>query len=213
MAETRPLPDFMEALASGASTPGGGAAAAVAASLAAALAEMVANFTVGRPKYAAVDASMRRAAERAGMLRGRLLALTEDDEQAFAAVSAAYKLPKGSEDERAARDTAIQAALHAAMRPPLEVMRLGCEALELASEVAASGNASVVSDAGCAALLGEAGVRAAALNVLANVVLLRDVAAAHDGREAVVQLEERAAALRERTMAAVHTRMQGQTSG
>jgi glutamate formiminotransferase/formiminotetrahydrofolate cyclodeaminase len=211
MAETRPLPDFVEALASGASTPGGGAAAAVVGALAAALAEMVANFTVGRPKFAAVDASMRRAVERASMLRERLLALTEDDEQAFTAVSAAFKLPKGSEDERTARNTAIQAALHAAMRPPLEVMRLGCDVLELASEVAASGNASVVSDAGCAALMGEAAVRAAALNVLANVVLLHDAAAAHDGSEAVVQLEERAAALRERTMAAVHTRLHGQT--
>ena len=139
----------------------------------------------------------------------RLLALTEDDERAFAAVSAAYKLPKGTEDERGARDAEIQRALSAAMQPPLEVMRLGCEAMEIAGEVAAAGNPSVVSDAGCAALLGEAAVRSAALNVLANVVLLHDERTANAGRQAIVEHEARAAALREHTLAAVHARMQG----
>jgi len=208
MSEERPLPAFVAALGSGSSTPGGGAAAAVAGALAAALAEMVANFTVGRHKFADVEASMRRAVERAEELRARLLALTEDDERAFAAVSAAYKLPKGTEDERGAREAGIQRALSAAMQPPLEVMRLGCEAMEIAGEVAAAGNPSVVSDAGCAALLGEAAVRSAALNVLANVVLLHDERAASAGRQAIVQYEERAQALREHTLAAVHARMQ-----
>ena len=207
MPEARTLPDFLDALGSGEPIPGGGAAAAVAGALAVALAELVANFTVGRPKFAAVDASMRTVSARAQELRARLLALTADDERAFAQVSAAYTLPKSTEEEHAARDEAIQAALHVAMEPPLEVMRLGCEALELASEVAASGNPTVVSDAGCAALLGEAAVRAAALNVLANVVALKDTAAAQRGRGAVNQLEERAQALREHTMAAVHARM------
>ncbi len=207
MPEERSLPDFLNALGSGSSTPGGGAAAAVVGALAAALAEMVANFTVGRPKFAAVDASMRRAVERATELRDRLLALTEDDERAFASVSAAYKLPKGSDEERSAREAAIQHALSAAMRPPLEVMRLGCEAMELASEVAAAGNASVISDAGCAALFGEAAVRSAALNVLANAVLLRDEQVSAAGRDAVVEYEARAAGLREHTLAAVHARM------
>ncbi len=207
MSEERPLPEFITALGSGSSTPGGGAAAAVAGALAAALAEMVANFTVGRPKFSDVDASMRRAVQRTEDLRARLLALTEDDERAFAAVSAAYKLPKGTEEERAAREVAIQRALSAAMQPPLEVMRLGCEAMEVASEVASGGNPTVVSDAGCAALLGEAAVRSAALNVLANVVLLRDEREAGAGREAVIEYEGRAAALREHTLAAVHARM------
>jgi len=208
MPEERTLPDFIEALGSGAPSPGGGAASALVGALAAALAEMVANFTVGRPKYAAVEESMRAIAVRARELRARLLELTEEDERAFAQVSAAYRLPKGGTEERAVREEAIQAALHMAMRPPLEVMQIGCAALELATETAASGNPSVVSDAGCAALLGEAAVRAAALNVLANVVALKDETAAQSGRATVIQLEERAEALRERTMAAVHARMQ-----
>lgn len=207
MTETRQLSEFLVALGSDAPAPGGGAAAAVAGALAAALAEMVANFTVGRPKYANVDATMRQIAARAAELRERLLALTEDDESAFARVSAAYRLPKATDEERGRRDDAIQAALVAAMQPPLAVMDCACEVIELASEVASSGNATVVSDAGCAALLGEAAVRAGALNVLANVVSLRDETLAAEKRHAIIQMEERAEALRERALAAVHVRM------
>lgn len=207
MTESRQLPEFLAALGSGAPTPGGGAAAAVAGALAAALAEMVANFTVGRPKYAGVDATMRQIAVRAADLRGRLLALAEDDERAFALVSAAYRLPKATDEERERREDAIQSALAAAMQPPSGVMECACEVIELASEVASSGNATVVSDAGCAALIGEAAVRAGALNVLANVVNLRDAALAAEKRQAIIQLEERAEALRERALAAVHVRM------
>src|SRR5579884_2042491 len=97
MPEERRLPDFLEALGSGAPTPGGGAASAVAGALAAALAEMVANFTVGRPKYAEVEAGMRAIVARARTMRERLLALAEDDERAYAQVSAAYKRPKATE--------------------------------------------------------------------------------------------------------------------
>ena len=93
------------------------------------------------------------------------------------------------------------------MRPPLQMMRRVCDVLELASEMAASGNGTVVSDAGCSALLGEAAVRAAGLNVMANVVLLKDRAVADEARASIEQFEERALALRERTMAAVHARM------
>lgn len=207
MPENRPLPEFLNALGSGAPTPGGGAAAALAAGLAAALAEMVANFTVGRPKYAAVDETMRHIVARTTALRERSLILAEDDERAFAGVSAAYKLPKESEEQRRERDSAIQAALIEAMKPPFEVMECACEVLELASETASSGNSSVVSDAGCAALLGEAAVRAGALNVLANLALIRDEAVVSARRQAIIQMEERAEALRERTLAAVRARM------
>ena len=207
MSEQRSLEEFLEALGSNAPAPGGGAASALAAALAAALAEMVANFTVGRPRFQEVEETMRAAVERTRQLRAELLALIDADERAFQAVSAAYRLPKATEDEQAARDVAIQVALYGAMQPPLRVMELSCEALDLAGEMAAAGNPTVVSDAGCAALIGEAAVRAAALNVLANVILLRDHEAASQARMRVAQLEEHAAATREHTMAAVHARM------
>lgn len=207
MPDERTLEGFLEALGSSAPTPGGGAASAVAGALAAALAEMVGQLTAGRAKFAAVEEPMRRLIEQARQARSDLLALVVADERAYAAVAAAYRMPRGTDDERAARDAAVQAALLGAMRPPLDIMRRACEVLALAEEAAASGNPAVASDAGCAALLGEATVRAATLNVLANVVLLRDETMAAEARAEVVQFEERAEALRERTLAAVHARL------
>jgi formiminotetrahydrofolate cyclodeaminase len=212
MQETSSLGGFVEALGSDAPTPGGGAAAALAGALAAALAEMVARLTAGKPRFQDVDAAMRVAIEQASVARGDLFALIELDERAYAAVSAAYKLPKATPEEKAARDVAIQHALRHAMQPPLGVMRRACDVLTLAGELAASGNPSVVSDAGCAALLGEAAVRAAALNVLANVFLLRDAAEADAAKQEVTRLEEQAEALREHAMASVHARMRPQGS-
>lgn len=207
MPDERTLDGFLEALGSSAPTPGGGAGSAVAGALAAALAEMVAQLTAGRPKFAALEQPMRQLIEQARQARSDLLALVAADESAYAAVSAAYKLPRASDDQRAVREQAVQSALREAMRPPLEIMRRSCDVLALADEAAASGNPSVASDAGCAALLAEAAVRAAGLNVLANVVLLRDESAASEARAAMVGYEERAEALRERTLAAVHVRM------
>ena len=198
---------FLEALGSNAPTPGGGAASALAGALAAALAEMVAQLTVGRPKYAAVDERVRELIERLRAARNRLVQLMGDDERAFQGVSAAYKLPKGSDDERAVRDVTVQSALRDAMQPPLAVMATLCDTLALTEEIARIGNGTVASDAGCAAILGEAAVRSAALNVLANVVLLHDEAVANDARQQVASLEALAADLQQRTMATVRQRM------
>ncbi|HKB46381.1 MAG TPA: cyclodeaminase/cyclohydrolase family protein, partial [Ktedonobacterales bacterium] len=119
MSEQRTLPEFLEALGSSAPTPGGGAASALAAALAAALAEMVARLTAGRARYQEVDAAMRAVIEKAAALRAQLLVLIEEDEQAYAGVSAAFRLPKTTDDERVQRDAAVQVALVAAMQPPL----------------------------------------------------------------------------------------------
>ena len=201
------LATFLETRGSSAPAPGGGAASALAGALAAALAEMVAQLTVGRAKYALVDARVRALIEQLRAARRKLMQLMADDEQAFQSVSAAYKLPKADDDERAARDAAIQASLRAAMTPPLAVMSTACDVLLIAEEIARVGNGTVVSDAGCAAILGEAAVRAAALNVLANVVLLRDEALVTTARQQVVDFEARAAELSQRAMATVRQRM------
>lgn len=207
MADELEVPTFLEALGSSAPAPGGGAASALAGALAAALAEMVAQLTVGRPKYADVDERVRASITTLRDERASLLRAMTDDERAFQAVSAAYKLPKGDEDERATREAAIQTALRAAMEPPLVVMASVRNVLILTEEVARIGNGTVVSDAGCAALLGEAALRAAALNVLANVVLLRDAAIAADARRQVTEFEAAAAHLCQATMATVRQRM------
>lgn len=209
MADERGIAGFLDALASDAPAPGGGAAAALAGALAAACAEMVGRFTIGRPRFAAVEQRAAAAVERLAVVRAELLAQMAADERAFAAVSAAYKLPKGTDEERTARQGAIQAALLTAMAPPLEVMRRSCDALESAAELAAAGNPSVVSDAACAAILGEAAVRAAALNVRANTALLGDLPAAAEAEHETASLEAGAAALRDQTLAAAAGRGRG----
>lgn len=207
MADDTTVAMFLESLGSSAPAPGGGAASALTGALAAALAEMVAQLTAGRPKFADVEGRVREIIVDLRAARASLLLLMGDDERAFQGVSAAYKLPKTDEGERAVRDAAIQYALREAMRPPLDVMDRACDVLTLAEEIARIGNATVASDAGCAAIIGEAAVRSAALNVLANVVLLRDAAIAVDARQRVAEYEKRAAELCQRTMTTVRSRM------
>jgi formiminotetrahydrofolate cyclodeaminase len=145
--------------------------------------------------------------ERLRAARTTLAQLMEDDERAFQGVTAAYKLTNATDDEREQRDAAIQAALRDAMRPPLSVMSTSCDVLTLAEEIARIGNGTVVSDAGCAAILGEAAVRSAALNVLANVVLLHDKAVAAEARRQVADYEMRVESILQQTMATVRQRM------
>lgn len=198
---------FVAALGSSAPAPGGGAASALVGALAAALAEMVARFTVGRAKYRAVEPQAQDILQRAEGARVALLALVEADARAFQAVSAAYALPRASDDERQARAVAIQAALGQAMQPPLETLRHSLAVLALAREIAEIGNATVLSDAACAATIGEAAVRAAALNVLANVALMVDdattTAALAEARAACAE----AARLSQQTLSVVYQRM------
>jgi formiminotetrahydrofolate cyclodeaminase len=207
MSETRSLEQFLDALGSSAPTPGGGAASALVGALAAALAEMVAQLTIGRPKYAAVEERAQTVLRETQRLRSELLALVDEDAQAYGGVAAAYALPKGTDDERRARDEAIQATLQKAMQPPLQIMERGCDVLRLAEEIAEIGNSTVASDAGCAALLGEAAARAAGLNVMANAVLLRDERIAGEARKRVAALEAQAAELYERALATVRAKM------
>jgi formiminotetrahydrofolate cyclodeaminase len=207
MAGEQSIAAFMEALGSSAPAPGGGAASALAGALAAALAEMVARFTVGREKYRDVEERAAAILRKAEEARVALLALADDDERAFQEVSAAYRLPRATDEERAAREAAIQAALASAMQPPLRAVRAACAVVGLAAEIAEIGNGTVISDAGCAALLGEAAARAAALNVLANATLLRDAALAEGARAEVRALLAQAQAQRDQAHATTLRRM------
>ncbi|MFI5272945.1 MAG: cyclodeaminase/cyclohydrolase family protein, partial [Ktedonobacterales bacterium] len=187
--EGRSITTFLDALASGDAAPGGGAAAALAGALAAACAEMVGHFTLGRPRFAAIEARTGAVVERLAAARAELVTQMTADERAFAAVAAAYRLPKSTDDERAARAAAITVALSGAMQPPLAVMRLTNEVLGATAELGAAGNPSVASDAACAALLGEAAVRAAAVNVRVNAALLGETPQAGAAHDEVARLE------------------------
>jgi glutamate formiminotransferase/formiminotetrahydrofolate cyclodeaminase len=165
---------FVAAVASPSPVPGGGSVAAHAGALAAALTQMVAGLTVGKKKYAAVDAEMRDIAVRAAGLVNTLSALAVRDAEAYAEVSAALKLPQAPEAAAAARSAALSTGLLRAARVPLDTARACANVAELAVVVAERGNTNATSDAGVAALLAEAGCKGAAFNVRINVAALDD---------------------------------------
>jgi glutamate formiminotransferase/formiminotetrahydrofolate cyclodeaminase len=164
------LEDFLDQVASASPTPGGGTVAALAGALAAALAAMVSRLTIGRKKYAELEAEFKGILERAETLRATLLKLGDDDAASFEAVSKAYAIPKEAEG----RSAAIQAGLLGASRVPLQTLRAAREVASLAARCAAVGNRNAVSDAGVAALLAGAAARGAAYNVRINVAALPD---------------------------------------
>jgi formiminotetrahydrofolate cyclodeaminase len=166
------LNGFVAEVASSAPVPGGGSVVALTGSLAAALAQMVAGLTIGRKKYVAVEAEMKEIALRAAHLVRRLAELKNEDAAAYTLVSDAYKLPKESPEQVAARDGAIQTALTKAAEVPLETARWCAEVATLAAICAEKGNTNAASDAGVAALLAEAACKGAAYNVRINVVAM-----------------------------------------
>lgn len=165
---------FVAAVAGPTAAPGGGSVSAHAGALAAALAQMVAGLTIGKKKYAAVEAEMKDVAQRAAALVNELSALVQRDAAAYGMVMAAYKLPGDSEADAAKRADVITAALLGAAEVPLETARACVRVLELASVAGTRGNPNAVSDAGVAALLAEAACRGAIYNVRINIAALED---------------------------------------
>ncbi len=168
------LDGWIDELAGGAPTPGGGSAAALAGTLAAALVAMVARLTVGRKAYAAVEAQAREILAEAEELRGELRRLVDEDAAAYEGVSRAYKIPK----DTAGRAQAIDDALLAAARPPAEVVKRGRRLLALAQTIEQIGNKNAVSDARVAGMLARTAIDGATENVNANLAGLSNQARA-----------------------------------
>jgi formiminotetrahydrofolate cyclodeaminase len=197
---------WLEDLASEAPAPGGGAAAALNAAVGAALVSMVCNLTIGKPKYAGYEPAMRVALETATRLRTRGLELAEADAVAFEGVIAAYKLPKGTDEEKAARKEAIQAGLVSAADVPLRTAELAAEVIALAGDVLDGANANVLSDVAVAASSARAALDAAVVNVEVNLASLKD-AERRDGLAKRLAEHAGAAARAEEIVAAVRERL------
>jgi formiminotetrahydrofolate cyclodeaminase len=170
----RSLSAYLDEVAAGTPAPGGGSVTAVIGALAAALGEMVANLTLGRERYAAAEASMRPARDRLTALRSSLLDSAAADEAAYQSYRDAASLPRTSDGEMTARANAMQQALIAATDVPLAAARSAHEVAEILQSVAREGNLHVRSDAALGALLAEAALRGALLNVRGNVAMLED---------------------------------------
>ncbi|HEU4325788.1 MAG TPA: cyclodeaminase/cyclohydrolase family protein [Roseiflexaceae bacterium] len=168
------LGQFMDALASGAPTPGGGSVAALSGALAAGLITMVCDLTIGKRQYADFEEEARALRERSEALRADLQALAQTDIDMFTKLSVAYKLPRTTEADAALRRAAIQNASKQAAEAPLRTARAVADLLPLCLPLARMGNRLAVSDIGVAALLIRAAVPAALLNVEINLSILQD---------------------------------------
>ena len=168
--------DFLTALASSAPTPGGGGGAAMAGALAAALASMVANLTIGKEKFAAQECEVKALLQEAEQVRQDLLALVEDDAAVFNSFMACYKLPKTTDAEKAARTAAIRKAAKQAAEVPLAIAKASYKVLQLAHRLVIIGNPGVITDGACSALLARAALRCAEYNVRINLGLTKDEA-------------------------------------
>lgn len=170
--------DWLDQLASAEPAPGGGAAAAMSAALATALLEMVANLTVGRPRFAEHEAVARDVLDQAGRLRVEAIELADRDAVAFATLMASFRLPKGSAEEREHRAATIHSATLAAARVPLRIAEVAAAAVGLADLLRGHANPNVLTDVGVAAATAAAALESAALNVDINLRALGDIAEA-----------------------------------
>jgi len=166
--------EFSDKLASDEPAPGGGSAAALAGALAAALVEMVARLTAGREKFADAQTEMTAVLNAAPPIREELTDLVDRDTRAFQSVMAAFRLSKGTPEEKKARRQAIEEATEDAVQVPLRVSELTCEVLALARVVAAKGNPNAITDAGVAGRLALAAAEGAGLNVKINLPGIKD---------------------------------------
>jgi glutamate formiminotransferase/formiminotetrahydrofolate cyclodeaminase len=201
------LSGFVAAVASPSPVPGGGSVVAHVGALGAALAQMVAGLTIGKKKYAAVDAEMKEVALSAAALVSELSGLVARDATAYAAVSEAHRLPKEPAVVATLRSAALTRALLVAAAVPLETARACVRVAELAATVAEKGNTNAASDAGVAALLAEAACKGASYNVRINVASLDDKSPGTPMLEEVRALVARASEYAARATAAVERAM------
>ena len=202
---------FLEDLASDSPTPGGGSAAAYSAAMAAGLAAMVARVTVGKKKYAEVEAEMQEVIAKAETLRAQFTEAVAQDAEAFNAVMAAFKLPKSTAEEKEIRSNAIQDATLHASKVPLSVVEKVGDLLPLIQVVAEKGNSNAITDAGSAAALAQAALTGAGMNVRINLGGLKDLKAADEVTTRLSRHEAQAASLLAEIHAVVQQRGQIET--
>lgn len=166
--------DFLSRLGSGTPVPGGGSASAMVGTISAALSRMVANLTIGKKGYEDRAQLMERVVIELESLEKRMLALAEEDEEAFNGISASWKLPKNTEEEKKIRRQRIREATLNAMKPPWNIAAAAVTVLEVAVKLTEVGNKNAVSDAACSAEFALATARSALHNVRINLSGIRN---------------------------------------
>ncbi|MDP4175207.1 MAG: cyclodeaminase/cyclohydrolase family protein [Bacteroidota bacterium] len=173
---TKTLGEYLDELSSNSPTPGGGNVSALCATLASCLGTMVCNLTIGKRKYADVEAEISSIKEKLEGYRQKFIDLAQKDNQAFDKVMDAFKMPKETEQEKALRSQQIEEATYGAAKVPAEVVKSCSEVIPLIQTIVEKGNRNSLSDAGVAALLLSTAAQGAFLNVLINCSSLKDQA-------------------------------------
>ena len=190
---------FVEVLASSAPAPGGGGAAALVGAIGTALGNMVGSLTVGKKKYADVEAEIIALKEKCDALQTELLDQVEADDKGFVPLAKAYGIPKDDPN----RDAILEEATITACAVPMHIMELCCQALECVAVFAAKGSRLAVSDAGCAAVCCKAGLQAASLNVFINTKSLKNRTVAEEMNAKANGMLEKYCALADEIFASV----------
>ncbi len=199
--------EFVDLLASDAPAPGGGSAAALEGAIGAALTAMVCNLTIGKKKYADFNDLAVEAQKKAAELKDRFVDVMDRDTEAFNVVSAAFGMPKATDEEKAARSAAIQKGLEGCTATPFEMMEIALETLELTESILGKSNDSAASDLGVSALSLRAAVQGAWLNVLINIGSLKNKELAEDYRAKGEAILAKALPLADKIYAEVLTMM------
>ena len=168
--------EFIDKVTGNDPVPGGGSVSALSGSLAASLAAMVANLTVGRKKYAEVNDEMEQISARMTEKSAELLTDVDRDAEAYDRVFAAFKLPKETDEQKAARKEAIQRETKYAAEVPMEVARTASALLPMIDAAARRGNSNAVTDATVAMMCARTAVIGALLNVRINLTSITDEA-------------------------------------
>lgn len=166
--------EFLEVLSSDAPVPGGGGACATVGAMGAALGMMVGNLTLGKKKYADVEEDIKVLLEKSQLLMDEMIRLTDEDARAFEPLSRAYGLPKGTEEEKAAREAVMEKALLEASLVPMQIVEKAYESLTLLKELGQKGTRIALSDVGVGALFARASLEGASLNIFINTKLMKD---------------------------------------
>jgi len=168
------IPDFIEVLSSKVAVPGGGGASALVGAVGAALGNMVGALTVGKKKYADVEADIIKVQKQTTKLQGELLALIDKDAEDFEPLSRAYGLPANTDAEKAEKAKVMEKCLREASATPFEIMRKCAEGIRICEEFAVKGSKLAVSDAGVGVIFCKAAMMGASLNVYINTKAMTD---------------------------------------
>lgn len=183
--------EFLEDLSSSAPFPGGGGAAAVTGALAASLGLMVANLTIGKKKYEAVEREIQDTKKELIELRDELVRLTDEDAIGFEPLAKAYRLPKETEEQRILKEQVMEEALYKACLVPIRIMETSLKVMKCLRVVGEKGSVMAVSDAGGGVVLAHAALKGAALNIFINTKSMKNRTLAEElNQKADTMIEE-----------------------